>query len=126
MKISEIEVDRQLESKPANKTQLLLRDALALLGNGKTWVRFQRKIGNSFCAIGALSRALHGHEGLAGTEQAHAALNRAALELGVESLPKNGVVCGASFAFVNLNNYAPDFRLVRQMFERADEIAGKE
>lgn len=121
MKISEIEIDRRLETTTDNAVQRLLRRTLAWLDNGKMWAqRTALDAQGRRCASSALSFHATSHtEELAAWEN----LNAAAIQLWA---PPSRAVLGAYPSMVILNDRAKSFLEVRAVFERAIQLAATE
>lgn len=125
MKITEVEVDRQLESVSDNAVQANLRKALALLGpNGEGWCKYvQQNDRFQRCAIGAVSVIIHGIPFAADDCEEVNMLGKAAEKLGGrERYCSPNVRCLALTA-AQFNNDAISFAQIRHMFHLAIELA---
>lgn len=112
MKQTEIEIDRTLETafEPPivdNAAQTVLRRALALLGpNGENWVRGTYRDGHKYCSVGAITEAIG-----------------CSLSVG-EYWIKSNIPGYRTGRIASMNDRAPSFSEVREMFEQMIVAAG--
>lgn len=119
MKHTEIEIDRQLETRVENEVQQTLRKALALLGpHGERWCKWVQEEGKNHCAVGAVSIAMTG-EPYKVTVESSAPMNMLAAAV-AEKSKIFGKTPGQTVAAYNNTKRFP---AVRAMFERAIELA---